>query len=374
MIYKKGLKNKDIIGWFKTHKMWVFLALLAIAIKIFSFFPSLVENFYSRSIYPATSKVLRTIFGWIPFSVGDVVYLAVIFMLLHYIIKLVRHLFAKKEIKKLAYKMAVRLIKLSLICYVLFYALWGLNYNRQPVSYSMGIDRVSVARADLDTVIQIITSRLSSLAYIMDTVKGDVYVKGKEAFKTAVQSYMELPGGSFSFNCRPASVKATFFGKVGNLMGFMGYYNPFTGEAQVNTTIPAYLHGFVTSHEVAHQLGFAKENEANIVGFLGSHRSHSTALRYSCYMDMYTYAWRQLYQIDSAAARAYFKQLPVRCKNDIEEYKVFLQKNKNFLDEITLTIYDYFLKANEQPAGMETYNHVVEFLIGYMKKFGTSAL
>ena len=50
-------------------------------------------------------------------------------------------------------------------------------------------------------------------------------------------------------------------------MGYAGYLNPFTLEAQVNmlgcqkSTYPITI-----AHEMAHQLGYAAENEANFIG------------------------------------------------------------------------------------------------------------
>ncbi len=60
---------------------------------------------------------------------------------------------------------------------------------------------------------------------------------------------------------------------LGNYLGFTGYYNPFTGEAQVNTTVPLFVQPFTTCHEIGHQLGYAKENEANFAGYLAAKSS-----------------------------------------------------------------------------------------------------
>jgi hypothetical protein len=77
------------------------------------------------------------------------------------------------------------------------------------------------------------------------------------------------------------------WGWLGNYVGFTGYYNPFTGEAQVNTTVPKFLQPFTASHEVAHQLGYAKEMEANFVGYLAASHSTDTLFRYSVYLDLF---------------------------------------------------------------------------------------
>jgi hypothetical protein len=82
---------------------------------------------------------------------------------------------------------------------------------------------------------------------------------------------------------------------LGNYTGFTCYYNPFTGEAQLNTTIPRFLQPFIACHEVAHQLGYAKENEASFVGYLAAKGSGNALLQYSTYLDIFMHANRNLF-------------------------------------------------------------------------------
>ena len=53
---------------------WIALILLITAIKIFSSNPLWVEHFYSVGLYAHVAKALRILFGWIPFSFGDILY------------------------------------------------------------------------------------------------------------------------------------------------------------------------------------------------------------------------------------------------------------------------------------------------------------
>src|SRR3954454_13631195 len=63
--------------WVKT----IVLLILAIIIKLFSLNHSLVEEYYTNGIYILISNVLRVITGWVPFSIGDVLYaIAIIWM------------------------------------------------------------------------------------------------------------------------------------------------------------------------------------------------------------------------------------------------------------------------------------------------------
>src|SRR5207248_3994546 len=115
-----------------------------------------------------------------------------------------------------------------------------------------------------------------------------LFDKGKASYASA--NY-DLPFLKYSF----PSVKPSIFSYLGDYLGYTGYYNPFTGEAQVNTTVPIFVQPFTCTHEIGHQLGYAKEMEANFVGYLAASNSSDPVMQYSVYFDIYIYAIRNLY-------------------------------------------------------------------------------
>ena len=77
----------------------------------------------------------------------------------------------------------------------------------------------------------------------------------------------------------------------------------------MNTTIPRFVQPFTTCHEIGHQLGYAKEEEANFCGFLATKSSSDPAFKYSVYVDIYLYAASALYMMDSTAFIPYRESL-----------------------------------------------------------------
>src|SRR4030095_11336859 len=53
---------------------WVVLILLVVMIKLSSLYSAFIEQFYSNGFYPLISKMQRLLFGWLPFSLGDLIY------------------------------------------------------------------------------------------------------------------------------------------------------------------------------------------------------------------------------------------------------------------------------------------------------------
>src|SRR3954469_9336288 len=139
------------------------LGTLALLIKIFSFFPDAVERYYSNGLYPFIGKWQRIIFGWIPFSIGDIFYAVVTLWLLVKLYVFITALIRKK-VDNQRWKTAVlKAAGFLLWVYVLFNLLWGLNYNRIPMSEQMGLSPGHYSVFDLDRVMSELVNKLNAL-------------------------------------------------------------------------------------------------------------------------------------------------------------------------------------------------------------------
>ena len=227
---------------------------------------------------------------------------------------------------------------------------------------------------EIDTLTDLLQKRLNFYADTIDLKQRDSFNKKRILFEKTTEAYLYADKLHSFLRYYPQSLKPSLFSYLGNYLGFQGYYNPFSGEGQVNTTIPRFLEPFVSAHEAAHQLGYAKENEANFVAFIACRSYPNPTFRYSMYLDMYLYAVTELGRKDSLLARSYFEKLNPQVKKDIEDYKDFFRRYRNPVEPVISWIYDGYLQANDQPEGKRSYNQVVAFLIAYYTKFGKEAL
>src|SRR5258705_9466233 len=111
----------------KTIRNLVILIALSVAIKIFSLFPAAVEKYYSTGIYVYISKFQRWLLGWIPFSVGDLMYAAIVIYIIYKLISFFRHLYKKQVGKHYLIYLLLKLVSTAFLIYVVFNILWGLN-------------------------------------------------------------------------------------------------------------------------------------------------------------------------------------------------------------------------------------------------------
>ncbi|HEX5025836.1 MAG TPA: DUF3810 domain-containing protein [Agriterribacter sp.] len=350
-------------------KSLLFLTCIAVCIRLFAFFPGAVENWYSTGIYPYIGAAIRTIFAFFPFSAGDSLYIFLFSFAVWTVIRLIKKI-RRERLSWLLQKSAW--LKTSCFClllYIIFNLTWGLNYDRKGIHYQMGFTREKYSKEELLFINDILVQQVNASKAII--VDHKIAYPSNKALNTETQKAFTQVAQMHPFlEYTHPSIKASFFNSINNYFGISGYYNPFTGEAQTNTAIPPFLQPFVNCHEVAHQLGYAKENEANFAGYLVATASGNTLFMYSAYFDLFLYANRNLYTIDSIAANHFLQQLHPGVKNDIEILKAYYKKYENPIEPAVNWVYDKYLRANDQPSGMATYNEVVADLIAYYKKMG----
>jgi len=350
-------------------KILLILLAAAVLVKLFSLFSGAVEKVYSTALYPVIAVILRAITSWVPFSIGDVLYALAVLWLLVRFFKLIIILISRKGTwKGFWYGLGKTAIRVLCI-YLAFNVLWGLNYNRYGISYQLKLRQDKYSTGDLKQL----TAELLQHVNTSRLAVGDsnfVYPPYKKMFDGAYEAYQNTAVAYPFLKYRAQSIKRSIYSELDNYFGFLGYYNPITGEAQVNTNVPPFVIPYTACHEAAHQLGYGSESEANFVGYLSAISSKEAIFHYSAYFDLFNYANGELFVRDSAAARANYRALDTLVKRDYHIYRNFLRAYKNPVEPVIRLFYGEYLKANKQPKGIETYDEVVAWLIAYRKKYG----
>ena len=361
----KSVKNTSKSRWF-----WLAgLVILIILIKIFSANPRCIEDVYTTKIYAAFAAFLRILFGWLPFSFGDIIYLLVIGWLIWNVWRLSKKLLKRQLSKQWFLRTGYRLLVIAMLVYIVFNAFWGMNYNRLGIEKQLGLQVKKIDSVNLKMIEMLLVQKVNQSKQIIVNqhikypTNTELFIRAQACYKQVSQKYPYL-------NYRYKSVKSSMFSWWGNYFGFTGYYNPFTGEAQVNTTVPKFILPYTTTHEIAHQIGYAKEEEANFVGYLAATSSTDTLFHYSTYLDLFVYANRKLFYIDSVSAKAELEKLLPEVKADLLEWKEFIRKHQSPLEPIVKWAYGSFLRANQQPKGITSYDEVIADLIAFYKKYG----
>lgn len=371
------MKQERVISAYYWVKLGILFS-IALVISLFSLFPEQVERIYSVGIYPGLASTLRTLTRWVPFSIGDIFYAWILLLLLIGIIRTVRLLYRKELNKTRLLLIGFGFARTLLWVYIVFQLLWGLNYHRLGIAYQLQINKKEYTKEEVTQLAHQLIGKLNECRrQITDTVLPAPPLD--TIYREAYRSYQAVSSEYEFLNYRNRSVKSSLFSGIADYVGFTGYYNPFTGEAQLRTDVPRILIPYITLHEMAHQLGYASESEANFVGYLAAAASKDVYVRYSMYLDLFSYTQGEQVRMygrenDFKTFETVLKQnreyMDSLVKKDRREVREFFFKRRNSISPAMSSLYDQYLKLNKQLEGVNSYNEVVGWLIAYRKKYG----
>lgn len=353
---------------------YLIIPLLPLAI-IISFLGSInpkgIEVVYSKGLYRFVAQVFSTITGVIPISIAEIIILSLIAFSAYQVIKLVINVRNKKNNKLgIFFRFVISIVMVLSTIYFTFILAWGLNYHRLPFANIVEFEMVDYNSEDLANLAEYLIDEANELRQHVDVNADGVMTLGESPFKTmkraniafdiAGEIYPEL-GGNYG---KP---KVLLFSKAISYLGIWGFYFPFTFEANVNVNIPDSMIPSTTIHEIAHQRGFAREDEADYIAYLVS-RMHPD------YDFQYSGTLMALRHVMNALARAdYERFLELRetyspgVLKDIQAINAHNQKYSGFISNISAEVNNAYLKANAQKDGIKSYGRMIDLLMAQYK-------
>lgn len=325
-------------------------------------FPHQVEAYYSKGIYPKIALILQYISGWTPFSIGDILYLATGVFCIYLFYKWI------KEWRTNLLENTLQITAFLSILYFVFHLFWGLNYYRLPLNYSLNLDKEYTTEELYNTTQKLIThtNRLHTEITFSDSLIKSPYTK-RELRKMAAQGYPPVLERIYPSINPPKNIKNSLFSSSLSYLGYGGYFNPFTGEAQVNAKVPETLYAVINTHEQAHQLGYAAENEANFIGVLASIKNPDPFIQYTGYSYGLRYCIRELARRDKDLYEDLYTTInPGVLAMYNSHYEFWLQYD-TIIEEVAKSIWDKFLKASQQEDGIVSYSYIVALLVNFDK-------
>lgn len=340
-----------------------FLLLQIIFLKIIRFFPETVELFYSNGFYVYLSKFSRIVLGKIPFSIGDCIYFILILFALKWF-------WTKRKSWKLDWKKNLSsILSVLSVFYFFFHILWALNYYREPLFEKMSIER-DYTDADLLTFTKKLitkTNAVQSRIAKNDSLKVVFPYSQNQVFEMNQNGYKNLSREYDFFTYSYLSIKKSLFSLPLTYMGFGGYLNPFTNEAQINYLGPMYSFPMTTNHEMAHQMGYASESECNFIGFMSSIKNDNLYFQYSGYSMALRYCLGNWQVRNEKILKQLLKTVNPGILKNYKESEDFWKQYQTPIETGFHAFYDRFLKMNQQKDGMDSYSKFVNLMVNYYK-------
>ena len=333
------------------------IALLLIPqVLILSYFknnPRIVEEYYSEFIYQYIFKFYSMLFSGFSIAIGDLlVLLALISSIIYFIF------FFRFKINDFINVFAVISITIFL-----FYSLWGLNYFKTPLLSKFDIGEIKYES------LQTTLDRLIDDANEAHLLLGDEdsTLENLEFDKEKIISELKLDNiKKFDKISTTKFAKKSIIPKIFLYQGVSGYINPFTLEAIVVEEIPSIDFSITVLHEQAHQLGYAAEEDANFLAFISSINNQDPLIKYSGYVFGLSYLLNEIQINHNDDLSLFTDKINSGIIEDINSRRKFWQKySNNIINSLQNVLYDFYLKSNNQKAGIASYSRIVNHIINY---------
>lgn len=351
----------------KTKIVLILLLPIILLIRELLYFnPALTEMLYSRLLYPPIGMLLSNISGILPFSLAEfMVYLFIVFIA-YIITRSLYSLFKSANKLQTTLNAIINALCAISITYCLFLLLWGFNYYRQPLAYSIGFTTSKSTVADLKGLCAALIDKTNLLRVeVKENEAGVMYLEGgfNRAANRADIGYQKLSAPYPIFKGSFGRPKGVILSRQLCYTGIAGIYFPFTGEANVNKLVPESMLPCTMGHEMAHQRGFAREDEANFIGYLVCKAQGDVDFQYSGYLLATIYSMNALHEYDIESYKELTKKYSEGVRRDLKYNSDFWKQFEGPVEEMQEKINDSYLKSNKQADGIYSYGRMVDLLL-----------
>lgn len=344
-------------------RTFVILILFSLLVFLLGLNSGLVERFYASGLYQFTSVSQRFISGIFPFPLGDFLYLLLIVYAIWRIVTFSKKVIRRSLKKSDRIKIPLQLINFTLLLYLTFKLLWGLNYSRPVIAAQLGLKDEMYTTDQLVQLGRFFIGRLND----HQNVSKKRYTI-KELQEKATLGYDSLAKKNALFTYKSPAVKPVLNSWAITKIGIEGYYNPISGEANVNMRLPDVALPFVACHEIAHQIGIGREDEANLVGYLAARNSND---EYFQYCADYAMLRSILFEIRLKSPEDYkliYETINPGTVSDFKKDRAFWKAYNNDMFGYLDVAFDKFLKLNNQKKGTDSYQDIVLWLYNLHKQ------
>ena len=361
---EKPIKKK-LISPFAKVGFVVFIIVLAVYIG-----SRLSEPFadYINSGISAYYRMAMAAFGGLfPFSLYELALITIPLQIIAVIWIAVR----KVTLDEAPGRFLINILAAALLLYSGHLMALGVAYNTTPIAERLDIAAVEVTEDRLASVMEELTEEINELSPKMKRNPDGTSTGGYTTEQTSrliCDSYRLLsekygvPTAVFE-----SSVKEIRFSNVMSYFSLTGIYTFYTGEANINSLYPSYNKAFTSAHELAHQRGVLRENEANFMAYLALSTSEDEYLRYSGALSMYGYISSALYRTNKDRYYEIAARLDPGARADIiASSKVSEEYGGTIFETISTKVNDLFLKSNGTE-GVVSYGMVTRLTVAYFE-------
>ena len=323
---------------------------------------------FNRTVSPIGRMVMAKLTGWLPFSFAEMLLLiAPVILVTAIVIGAKRH--CQTSRRMWIYVACI----FSVVCMVFNLFVWNFapGYNALPLDQKLELERKPVSAEELYATSDILLEELKKLEgdiLFMETGASRMPYSYDEMNTLLMQAYDKTTQKYDFIDDFHSRVKPVMLSEPMSYTHITGVYTFFTGEANININFPDYTIPFTAAHELAHQRGIAREDEANFVAFLVCMESDDAYIRYSGALNLYEYVVSALYSADKDLYKESYLKQPKTILNERIAYSEFFDKyRENTVADISEATNNAYLQSQGAPQGTRSYGMVVDLAVAYYR-------
>lgn len=353
----------------KSVRIRLIVAAAALGLTLLGVIPARLSvsfaDWYAFHVYPVLVNVFARISGFFPCSLAEIALvlaaLTVIFALVYFVVRLVR---GKGERKRFLFSSAATAATALSLVAVMFTYCCGINYYRSPFSAYSGLTVEKYTKEQLYETLSFMIGRVNELAPALDTdgegrciLPEDLSERAVGAMNRLSEEYSALR----SYYPRPKPVLASPLMCYTKIVGF---FAPYTMEANYNTCETAESVGYTVCHELSHMTGFMREDEANFIAYLACRESGDPYLMYSgCHNAMKNLLNAYYRECGAEEYARVYAMIDPAVQRHLYLNSVFWQQYETPVATVSTAINDTYLKINNQTDGTKSYGRMVDLVI-----------
>jgi uncharacterized protein DUF3810 len=333
--------------------------------------PGVVESVYARGVYRLIRRLHAVFTGWIPFSVAETaldLFVGALFLYAatHLRWSALRASWARAGFLGRSLRLGRRLLVAAGVLYLTFLLAWGLNYRRPPLATLAGLGQAGGTPAELQALsAEMIASANALRVGLLEDEQGVLRLPaGRRAALDAAHEGLQRAAARLAPLRGPrVRPKPALFSPVLSRLGIAGIFVPYTGEAHVNASLPEVDIPFAASHELAHERGLAREDEANYAASVACRDHPAAEFRYSGALISSTYVQAALASVDRPAAVALEGSRTAATRRDLRAMAEWSKRYRSRLTDVSERVNDTYLRSQGQPLGVRSYGAMVDLLL-----------
>lgn len=345
--------------------LWGIL-LLSIAVYVAALNSTEFADFYNRYPGAFVRAVLAHLTNLLPISLTELIIILLPSIVAVSILYIVRRC---HPTGRSTLVFCVSLVTCASMFFSSFVLGFGCGYHGSTLDVKMDLDKKDVAPKELE-----LTSRWLADAVSREAANVEFEEKSFSVMPYSLSQMNSKLLSAYDKVCEEyqfiqkltSRVKPVMLSEAMSYTHITGVYTYFTGEANLNVNFPDYTLPFTAAHELAHQRGIAREDEANFVAFLVCINSDDPYIRYSGYLNMFEYVAPKL----SAQKDVYnevFKSLPNTVKYELVAYSEFFDRYRDSVaGEVSESVNNSYLQM-QGTVGTKSYGMVVDLTVAYYR-------